>query len=113
MRAVAEYWRNACHATQKPETNQLADYLALIGYKVSYGAGRGRAGETIRIVGKALEKGLEPKGVTQNQLDRWHDFRTHKLHDCDGMKKVCVLPAAELAAQGARPWLRKINFMSP
>ena len=98
-RAVAEHWRNACHDGQKPKTNELADYLALIKYEVSEGAGPGRAGETIGIVGKALEKGLGLNGLTDNQLRRWRDLRTHNLHDCHGMKKVCVLAATELAAR--------------
>lgn len=98
-RAVAVHWRNACHDRQKPETQRLVDYLALIGYEVSAGGGPGRAGETIAIVGKALEKGLGLKGLTENQLRRWRDLRTHNLHDCDGMRKVCVLAAAELGAR--------------
>ena len=67
-RAVAVRWRNACHGGRKPGTNELASYLALIGYEVPGGAGPGRAGDTIRIVGKALEKGLGLKGLTANQL---------------------------------------------
>ncbi len=100
-RAVAVRWRNACQGGQKPETQRLADYLAVIGYEVAAGGGPGRAGETIAIVRKALGKKHGLKGLTENQLSRWRDLRTHNLHDCDGMKKVCVLAATELAARSA------------
>jgi hypothetical protein len=98
-RSVAVRWRNACHGGTKPKTNKLADYLALIDYDVPDDAGPDRAADTIRIVGKALEKGLGLKGLTANQLGRWRDLRSHNLHDCYGMKKVCVLAAEELGAR--------------
>ena len=46
-RTFAVYWRNACHAGERPATNTLADYLALIGYRVSDGAGPGNVGKTV------------------------------------------------------------------
>ena len=96
-RAFAVRWRNRCHAGKKPPTNSLADYLALIEYRVSEGAGPGLAGETIRIVRKALEKGRGIEGLTENQLRRWGDLREHNLHDCAGMRRVCLLAAREVA----------------
>ena len=101
-RAVAVHWRNACHGGERPATSQLADYLALIGYEVSKGAGPGRAGETIRIVSKALKKGQGIGGLTANQRRRWQQLRDHNLHDCHGMKKVCVQAADEVAARVER-----------
>lgn len=98
-RAVAVHWRNACHGGDRPASNELADYLALIGYEVADEAGPGRAGETIRLVGAALEKGHGLDGLTDNQRRRWQGLRDHNLHDCHGMKKVCVLAATEVAAR--------------
>ena len=98
-RSFAVYWRNARHGGHKPATRDLPTYLALIGYHLPDGAGPGRAGETIRIVGKALEKGQGTRGLTDNQRRRWQQLRDHNLHDCHGMKRVCVLAASELAAR--------------
>ena len=77
----------------------LGDYLAMIGYEVSEGAGPGHAGETIRVVRKALEKGRGLAGMTENQLRRWRDLREHNLHDCAGMRAVCLKAAREVAAR--------------
>ena len=98
-RTFAVYWRNACHAGNKPATRDLPTYLALIGYPLPAGAGPGRAGETIRLVGNALAKGEGIAGLTVNQRRRWQELRDHNLHDCHGMKKVCVLAAEEVAAR--------------
>ncbi len=98
-RTFAVYWRNACHGGRKPATNDLPAYLALIEYDVPEGAGPGRAGDTIRIVGEALKKGRGLDGLTDNQRHRWRQLRDHNLHDCHGMKKVCVLAADEVAAR--------------
>jgi len=99
-RTFAVHWRNAVHGGRKPATNELADYLRLIGYEVPEGAGPGRAADTIRIVGQALEKGRGIDGLTDNQRRRWQALRDHNLHDCRGMKKVCVLAAEELDVRG-------------
>lgn len=96
-RTLAVRWRNKSHGGQKPQTNTLADYLVLIAYDVSQGARPGRAGETIRIVRNALEKGHGIEGLTENQLRRWRDLREHNLHDCAGMRAVCLKAARELA----------------
>lgn len=98
-RSFAVYWRNACHGGNQPATKDLPTYLALIGYDVPGGAGPGRAGETIRRVGKALEKGEGLAGLTDDQRHRWQQLRDHNLHDCHGMKKVCILAADEVAAR--------------
>ena len=95
-RAFAVRWRNKCHAGKKPPTNTLADYLALIGYEVSERAGPGLAGEHDKIVRKALEKGRGIQGLTAHQLRRWDDLREHNLHDCAGMRRVCLLAAREV-----------------
>jgi len=100
-RTFAVHWRNKCHGGGKPATNMLGDYLALIGYEVSEGAGPGRAGETIRVVRKALEKGRGIAGMTENQLRRWRDLREHNLHDCAGMRAVCLKAAREVAARAS------------
>lgn len=97
-RALAVYWRNACHGGRKPAANDLPSYLGLISYEMPVGAGPGRAGETIRRVGKALEKGNGLAGLTDDQRRRWQQLRDHNLHDCHGMKKVCVTAAEEIAA---------------
>jgi hypothetical protein len=103
-RTVAVHWRNKRHQGRKPATNTLADYLALIEYEVTEGAGPGRAGETIRIVRKALEKRHRIASLTENQLGRWRDLREHNLHDCAGMRTVCLKAAREVTAHGsARP----------
>ena len=97
-RTFAVHWRNKCHEGRKPATNTLADYLALIEYQVTEGAGPGRAGETIRVVRRALEKRRGIAGLTDNQLRRWRDLREHNLHDCAGMRTVCLQAAREVAA---------------
>jgi hypothetical protein len=98
-RSFAVYWRNACHAGGKPPTRNLTAYLALIGYDLPQGAGPGRAGETIRIVGAALGKGQGTRGLTDNQRRRWQDLRNHNLHDCNGMKRLCIQAADEVASR--------------
>ena len=98
-RTFAVYWRNACHAGERPATNTLADYLDLIDYKVSDGAGPGNVGETVSRIAKSLAKGKGLAGLTDDQRRRWRDLREHNLHDCRGMKAVCVLAARELAAR--------------
>ena len=102
-RSVAVYWRNACHAGDKPPTKDLPTYLALVGYDLPDGAGPGLAGETIKRVAAALEKGRGMDGMTTDQRRRWQQLRAHNLHDCHGMKKVCILAAAELAGRPFSP----------
>lgn len=97
-RTVAVHWRNKCHAGQRPRTNTLADYLDLIAYGVSEAGRPGRAGETIRTIRKALEQERRVEDLTDNQRRRWSDLREHNLHDCAGMRAVCLLAARELAA---------------
>ncbi len=98
-RTFAVYWRNVVHGGDKPATGDLPTYLALIDYDLPEDAGPGRAGETIRLVRKALEKGQEIDGLTDNQRRRWRQLRAHNLHDCHGMKKICVQAAEEVAAR--------------
>ena len=100
-RTLAVQWRNKCHAGQKPPTNTLPDYLVLIAYEVSQGARPGRAGETIRIVRKALQTGHGIQGLTENQLRRWRDLREHNLHDCAGLRAVCLEAAREVAVHAS------------
>jgi len=97
-RTYAVYWRNKCHGTDKPETATLANYLALIGHAVPIGAGPGDVGETIGLARKSLEKGFGVNGLTDNQRRRWELLREHNRHDCVGMRKVCTVAAAEIAA---------------
>lgn len=98
-RAVAVHWRNACHGGDRPASNELADYLALIGYEVEAEAGPGQAAETIKRVATSLEKGRGLAGMTDDQRRRWSALRRHNLRDCHGMKRVCVLAANEVAAR--------------
>lgn len=35
--------------------------------------------------------------MTDDQLHRWQQLRDHNLHDCHGMKKICILAADEVA----------------
>ena len=63
-RMFAVHWRIACHGGHRPATNTLCDYLALIKHEVREGAGSGRAGQTIRIMRTAVEKGLGPAKIT-------------------------------------------------
>jgi hypothetical protein len=100
-RTFAVHWRNTCHGGRRPATNSLSDYLALVDYEVPDGAGPGRAGETIRIMRTALEKGREIADLTENQLHRWRDLREHNLHDCAGMRAVCLKAADEVALHGS------------
>ena len=96
-RLVAVHWRNKCHGGEKPSSNALADYLALIGHTVPQGAGPGLAGATIAVVRKALERDRGVAGLTENQRRRWRDLREHNRHDCAGMRRVCLLAAREVA----------------
>jgi hypothetical protein len=112
-RAVAVRWRNKCHAGRKPETNTLADYLALIGYEVPGTAGPGHVGETIKRVRKSLLKGQGVAGLTADQLHRWRDLLEHNLHDCAGMREVCLQASREVAGfstdRNERPTLRSVT----
>ena len=100
-RTFAVHWRNTCHGGHRPATNTLCDYLALIGYEVPEGARPGRAGETIRILRTALDKGRGIADLTENQLRRWRDLRDHNVHDCAGMRAVCLRAAQEVAEHGS------------
>jgi hypothetical protein len=97
-RSVAVRWRNKCHEGRKPETNTLGDYLALIGYEIPRTAGPGHVGETIKRVRKSLLKGRGIAGLTADQLRRWSDLRDHNVHDCAGMREVCLRASREIAA---------------
>ena len=105
-RTFAVYWRNACHAGERPATNTLADYLALVDYKVSDGAGPGNVGETVSRIARSLAKGKGEAGLTDDQRRRWCDLREHNLHDCRGMKEVSVRAAEEIAARDRQRGLR-------
>lgn len=67
------------------------------------GAGPGQAGETIRILARALERGRGAAGLTPGQRLRWAQLRDHNRYDCDGMRRVCLIAARELEVRGARP----------
>lgn len=97
-RTFAEYWRNKCHAGDKPDVATLASYLGLIGYDVPPEFGPGLVGETIRRVRKSLEKGHGVAGISADQLRRWEALRQHNRHDCIGMRKVCLRAAEEIEA---------------
>lgn len=96
-RSVAVHWRNSCHGGRKPESNALADYLRLIGYVVPVEAGKGRAGETLRILADAFDRGRGAADLTLNQRTRWRDLREHNRHDCVGMRRVCLIASREVA----------------
>ncbi len=93
-------WRNSCHGGRRPPTNQLADFMKLIGYAVPERAGPGRAAETIKIIHKAFAKGRSAAELTPNQKQRWLDLREHNRHDCAAMRRICRLAADDLAAAG-------------
>ncbi len=94
-RAIAERWRNKCHAGDKPAEGRLVEYLALIGYTVPDEAAAGRVGETIRILRDRLERGLPLTAVQQR---RWDDLLEHNRHDCASMRRVCLRAAREMEA---------------
>lgn len=100
-RYVAVHWRNKCHDGQKPASNRLSAYLALIGHEVPGTAGPGNVGTTIARLRKSLDKASSGASVTANQWDRWGDLREHNRHDCAGMRKVCLIAATEVAASRA------------
>jgi hypothetical protein len=97
-RTFAVRWRNKCHAGARPDSNTLADYLELIGYRVPDGAGPGRAGETIGILERALDAGRTADSLTDNQRRRWRDLREHNWHDCAGMRSICLIAADGIAS---------------
>ena len=97
--AIAKYWRNTCHATEKPSNGALVGYLDLVGYRVPPEAGVGRAAETLRILGGAFDRGRTAAQMTANQRQRWADLRSHNAHDCAGMRQVCLTATAEVAAR--------------
>jgi hypothetical protein len=96
---VAKYWRNACHATEKPSNGALVGYLDLVGYRVPEAAGVGRAAETLRILGGAFDRGRTAAQLTANQRQRWTDLRAHNAHDCAGMRRVCEIATGEIGAR--------------
>ena len=98
-RLVAVPWRNVCHGGHKPETNTLADFMFLVGHQVAEDAGPGLTGETIRLVRATLEGGRAP---TANQMRRWQNLLEHNLHDCVGMRDVCLRASREVADHRAR-----------
>ena len=107
-RTFAEYWRNKCHAGDRPDVATLANYLQLIGHEVPVEYGPGKVGETIRRIRKSLEKGDGVAGVNADQLRRWEALRQHNRHDCIGMRKVCLRAADEIEAFQAMP-LRSVR----
>jgi hypothetical protein len=96
--AVAKRWRTLAYDRKRPEDGRLVSYLALIEYVVPDEAVGGDVGETIRIMRPRLES-AQP--LTERHWKRWNDLLEHNRHDCAGMKRVCVLAAAELDALAA------------
>jgi hypothetical protein len=94
---IARRWRNKCHGGDNPESGRLADYLALIGYPVPDEAIGGQVGETIRVLRRRLEQGLQ---LTANQRSRWERLIEHNRHDCAGMRRLCLMGTQELEAAG-------------
>lgn len=101
-RSFAVRWRNRCHGGDKPDSNRLADWLAFTGYVVPEGAGRGRSGETIGILGDAFDRGRTVDQLTSNQRDRWRDLRAHNWHDCTGMRSIVTKAAQEIGDPARR-----------
>jgi hypothetical protein len=95
-RLVARRWRNKLHGGDNPESGRLVDYLALIGYPVPDEAAAGHVGETIRVLRRRLEQGLQ---LTANQRARWERLVEHNRHDCAGMRRVCLRATQELEEQ--------------
>ena len=92
-RAFAEYWRNKLHGGDKPEKGRLADYLALIGYRVPDDAEPGHVGDTIRDLRPRLSRAL---ALTPAQQARWNRLVEHNRFDCAGMRAVCLRATREL-----------------
>ena len=88
-------------------TNTLAADLDLIGYRVPEAAGRGRAGETIRILAETLSKGRSFAELTTNQQRRWHDLPEHNRHDCVGIRRVTLLAARQIGESISRSSSRR------
>lgn len=95
-RLVARRWRNKLHGGDNPESGRLVDYLALIGYPVPDEAAAGHVGETIRVLRRRLEQGLQ---LTANQRAHWERLVEHNRHDCAGMRRVCLRATQELEGQ--------------
>jgi hypothetical protein len=69
-----------------------------VGYQVPEAAGVGRAGDTIRILGDAFDRGRTGAQLTANQRQRWSDLRNHNAHDCAGMRSICMTAVSALSS---------------
>lgn len=101
-RKVAARWTSALPPEERPASQRLADYLAFIGHRVPDGAGPGQAGDAIRILGAALERGRGAAGLTHRQRLRWAQLRAHNRYDCAGMRRVCLAAARDLESRERR-----------
>lgn len=91
--AVAKRWRNKLHDGDKPDEGTLYTWLALIGWPVREQAEAGRVGMTLRSLRTTLEAGRQLSG---SQLAAWDRLVAHNHLDCVGMRRLCLIAAAEL-----------------
>ena len=97
-RTFAEYWRNKCHAGDKPDVATLASYLGLIGYDVPPEVGPGLVGETIRRVRKSLGR-ARARGVSADQLRRWEPSASTTATTASGCARSASRPPRR-----SKPW---------
>jgi hypothetical protein len=91
--SVTKRWRNKLHGGDKPAESTLYAWLGLIGWPVREEAEAGHVGDTIRSMRTTLEAG---RALTPRQLGAWDRLVAHNHLDCVGMRRLCLVAAAEL-----------------
>ena len=93
---VAERWKGI-KREPKPTPNKLPAWLSMVGYDVPDAAKAGLTGETIGDLGDAIARGATFETLTPKLRQRWLDVLDHNRHDCNGMREIFLLAAAEIA----------------
>ena len=97
--SLSKYWRNKLYDCDRPAEGRLADYLALIDYRVPEDGLGGDVGGTIRTIRRTLARGAPP---TEKQRERWRRLVEHNRHDCIGMRRLCIEATRELETTSPR-----------
>lgn len=97
-RLIARRWANRCLGGA-PESGTLATYLDLVGYRRPVEASDGHAADAIRRARRGIEAHGSWDAMRESQQQAWQNLLTHNLHDCYGMRRVCLRAAFGLAGE--------------
>lgn len=98
-RMIGLRWKRACRRGEKLEDRSLKSFLKLIGYPRRAYLGAYNSAKWIRVVTEALEKRERFEDLTAVQKSFWTKLLEHNKVDCDGMRELVCIAAADLASR--------------